>query len=114
MSRERALPRSRQAVVWLSDQEIPVGFQLEWWEGPDTVRQIWGGVVGDIPVPELVARLDSIPRSVDPLALRLVGWISDGNITGATHRLRFNLPGWADSRSDPLWLSEVQPPLPYE
>ena len=111
---QRPLPRSRRAIVWLAADESPVGFQLEWWEGPELVRSIWASVVDAGDLAALALKLDELPRTIDHSFLRALPWIRPGNIAGATHRYKFDMPGWSVPRHIDRWWLHLQTPLPLE
>jgi hypothetical protein len=71
-----------------------VGFSLEWWEDDHLEREIYCGVPPSETLATLLVKMDRLPRNVSHRDLTEMSWMSEGNIYGATHRIKFDMPGW--------------------
>jgi|SRR5215472_15361169 len=105
--------RRRRVILWLSDANEPVSFHLQWYQDDELQREIYCGFAAGLEFERCVRILDSLPRTLDPQVLSHVGWARPGNTNKGTHRLKFDMPGWAETNRGHDWYLPIQPPLPF-
>jgi hypothetical protein len=71
-----------------------VGFSLEWWESDVLEREVYCGVPPSETLASLLVKMDRIPRNVSHRDLASLDFDVEGNVYGATHRIKFDMPGW--------------------